>query len=349
MLKDAAAWRAVVNRDERLDGSFVYAVASTGVFCRPSCPSRRPSRKHVRFFSSADDAEQHGFRACLRCAPRSAYSTQAQRVQLARQCLDSHFDERFTLKQLAQKVGMGASHLQRSFKRQMGMTPKEYAHTLRLKRLKTELKKGESVTTAIYEAGYGSSSRVYEHSNARLGMTPSAYRRGGDGMSIRFAVAQSPLGRLLVGTTERGVCSVMLGSTAASLEAELRREYPKASIERAKEGLNPTARALVRYAVGTTKRLNLPIDVQATAFQWKVWRALQAIPYGRTCSYAQVAAAIGAPTAVRAVARACASNRVALLIPCHRVVRSDGQFGGYRWGAQRKRKLLEQERQRVKP
>jgi AraC family transcriptional regulator, regulatory protein of adaptative response / methylated-DNA-[protein]-cysteine methyltransferase len=338
------AWTAVETRDSRLDGRFVYAVSSTGIYCRPSCPSRRPRRQGVSFFSGADEAEQAGYRACRRCRPRAAGPTDPERsVERARAWLEAHLDEPVTLAELGEAVGLSPWYLQRTFKRLTGLTPKEYASARRLERLKTQLKKGDDVTTATYEAGYGSGSRVYEQSDARLGMTPATYRRGGEGATIRYRIADSPLGRMLVGATDRGVCSVTFGASDAELEAGLRKEYPNANLERGDDQqLEGWTSAIIHHLAGDP-RLVLPLDVRATAFQWRVWKALQEIPRGETRSYGDIAASLGKPSAARAVARACASNRVALAIPCHRVIRGDGDSGGYRWGEERKRRILELE------
>lgn len=340
------AWAAVEARDSRLDGRFVYAVASTGIYCRPSCPSRRPKRQGVSFFSTPDEAEGAGYRSCRRCRPRSAGPTDPERaVERARTWLDAHLDEPVTLAGLGEAVGLSPWYLQRTFKRLTGLTPKEYASARRLETLKSHLKKGDDVTTATYEAGYGSGSRVYEQSDARLGMTPATYRQGGKGTTIRYRLADSPLGRMLVAATDRGVCAVTFGSSDVDLETALRKEYPNAEIGRADDALDTWTAEILRHLEGESPRLALPLDVQATAFQWRVWKALQEIPRGETRSYGEVAAALGRPGSARAVARACASNRVALAVPCHRVVRGDGDAGGYRWGEERKRRLLEMERQ----
>lgn len=342
-----SAWAAVEARDSRFDGRFVYAVASTGIYCRPSCPSRRPNPRKVAFFSTADEAEGAGYRACRRCRPRSAGPTDPERaVERARAWVDAHLDEPVTLAGLGEAVGLSPWYLQRTFKRLTGLTPKEYASARRLERLKSHLKKGDDVTTATYEAGYGSGSRVYEQSDARLGMTPATYRRGGQGAAIRYLVTDSPLGRMLVAATDRGVCAVTFGSSDAELAAGLGREYPNAEIREAGDAtLESWTEAILHHLEGEDPRLSLPLDLRATAFQWRVWRALQEIPRGETRSYGEVAASLGRPGAARAVARACASNRVALAVPCHRVVRGDGDAGGYRWGEDRKRRLLEMERQ----
>jgi AraC family transcriptional regulator, regulatory protein of adaptative response / methylated-DNA-[protein]-cysteine methyltransferase len=339
------AWNAVEGRDSRFDGRFVYAVSSTGIYCRPSCPSRRPNRRSVSFFGGPEDAERAGYRACRRCRPKAAGPTDPERsVERARAWLDAHLDEPVTLAELGEAVGLSPWYLQRTFKRLTGLTPKEYASARRLERLKTQLKKGDDVTTATYEAGYGSGSRVYEQSDARLGMTPATYRRGGQGTTIRYRLADSPLGRMLVGATDRGVCSVTFGSSDAELESALQKEYPNARIERGDDRkLEEWTSAIVHHLEGDDPRLVLPLDVRATAFQWRVWKALQEIPRGETRSYGEIAASLGKPSAARAVARACASNRVALAVPCHRAIRGDGDTGGYRWGEERKRRLLELE------
>ena len=348
MIEEQTAWTAVMARDARMDGQFVYAVASTGVYCRPSCPSRRPRREGVRFFPGPTEAEGAGFRACRRCRPRSAKSEEARLVERVSAYLEEHLDEPVTLEELGREVGMSPWHLQRTFKRLTGVSPRELARARRLDKLKERLQQGDDVTTATYEAGFGSGSRVYEQSDARLGMTPATYRRGGPGMRIRYGTAPSPLGRLLVAMTDRGVCSVQLGDSDEELAAALRREYPRAEIECAgeeDEGLRRRLDEVVRHLEGASPDLRLPLDVQATAFQERVWKALREIPYGETRSYGEIAAALGRPGAARAVAQACASNRAALVIPCHRVVRGDGEPGGYRWGEERKQRILARERE----
>jgi AraC family transcriptional regulator of adaptative response/methylated-DNA-[protein]-cysteine methyltransferase len=340
------AWAAVAARDASWDGRIVYAVTSTGIYCRPSCASRRPRRERVSFFADVAAAEAAGYRACLRCSPRDAGAPPAERqVAAARDYLAAHLDETVTLEQLGREVGASPYHLQRTFKRLLGVTPKDYVLALRAERLKTRLREGDDVTTATYEAGYSTGSRLYEQSNARLGMTPGTFRRGGRGEHIRFAVAASPLGQLLVAATERGICAVRLGDDTPALADGLRRDYPQASLEPVEDG-DPLAEWVAAIVASLAAPdpgpalARLPLDVRATAFEWRVWRELQRIPRGATRSYGEVAAALGAPTAARAVARACAANRVALIVPCHRVVRADGDLGGYRWGVERKRRLL---------
>jgi AraC family transcriptional regulator of adaptative response/methylated-DNA-[protein]-cysteine methyltransferase len=348
-VSDDQAWAAVLGRDGRLDGRLFYGVSSTGVYCRPSCPSRRPRRGNAAFFTDPAEAERAGYRACLRCDPRGErVEAPPAPVGRARAYLDRRFDEPVTLDALGREVGMSPHHLQRSFKKAYGLTPKEYQDSMRLRRLKDRLRAGGSVTEAIHDAGYGSGSRVYERSDARLGMPPGAYRRGGRGMAIRFGIAATPLGRLLVAATERGVCAVALGDDDATLEAGLRAEYPKAAVEPSAGGLAEWLDAFVKYLAGEGELAAVPVDVRGTAFQQRVWDALRAIPSGEKRSYAQVAAMIGQPRATRAVARACAANHVALAIPCHRVVREGGGLGGYRWGVDRKYALLAREVRRPK-
>ncbi len=342
---DDARWKAVLGRDRHADGRFVYAVASTGIYCRPSCPSRRPRRDRVRFFDDADAAERGGFRACLRCHPRQA-AADPWVEKIRRACVYlANVDGHPSLARLAARVGGSPYHLQRNFKRIVGVSPREYAEACRLSKVKRRLRRGERVTGAMIDAGYGSSSRFYERAVPRLGMSPSAYRRGGAGMSIRYTVVDSALGRLLVAATGRGVCAVAMGASRAELERALAQEYPAATVVPDDGSLARWTKAILAHLAGRRPELELPLDVQATAFQWQVWQALASIPYGETRSYAQVAAAIGRPRAARAVARACATNPVALAIPCHRVVASTGGVGGYRWGVERKKKLLAHERE----
>lgn len=343
------AWRAVAARDASWDGRVFYAVSSTGVYCRPSCSARRPRRDRVTLFADAAAAEAAGFRACRRCRPRTTgVPPETTRLAAARAYLTAHLDETVTLARLGRAVGASPHHLQRTFKRHFGLTPKELVLALRAERLKERLRKGDDVTTATYEAGYGAGSRVYEQSNARLGMTPGTFRRGGRGAHIRFALAASPFGRLLVAATERGICAVRLGDNDEALAAGLAADYPQATLERLAAGdpLEGWVALLVASLQGSgaaEQLAGLPLDVRASAFTWRVWRELQRIPRGATRSYGEVAAALGAPTAARAVARACATNPVALVVPCHRVVRAGGRPAGYRWGAERQRRLLASE------
>jgi AraC family transcriptional regulator, regulatory protein of adaptative response / methylated-DNA-[protein]-cysteine methyltransferase len=340
-LDPAQAWAAVLDRDRRFDGQFVYGVRTTGVYCRPSCPSRRPAVANVVFFDDPSGAEQAGFRACKRCRPRSnrTLTGAVAAVRDAAAFIDAHPGERITLAGLARATGVSPFHLQRVFRRELGVTPREYQQARRLDRLRTQLRRGETVSRATYDAGFGSPSRVYEQA-ARLGMTPAVYRRGGKGLSVRFAIVPSPLGLLLVASTPRGVCKVSLGDSEEQLERSLRTEFPRANIDRDDGSLAELAGRVVAHIRGDSPAHDLPLDVRGTAFQQQVWRALLSIPYGETRSYAEVAAAIGQPTATRAVARACATNPVAVVIPCHRVIRADGSLGGYAGGVERKGRLL---------
>lgn len=347
---DEARWRAVLARDAAHDGRFVLAVKTTGIYCRPSCPARRPLRKNVLFFDGPDEAERAGFRACLRCGPRDATAPHPHEalVRRIRAYIDEHArDERITLGDLAREVGRSPFHLQRTFRARMGITPREYADTVRLGALKRGLKRKERVTMAMYEAGYGSSSRLYERAHGALGMTPGAYRAGARGVEIGYATAATPIGPMLVAATDRGVCSVRIGRGADATVAALREEFPEATIRRDERALGRWVRAIVRHLEGESPRLDVPLDVRATAFQERVWRALRAIPYGETRSYREIARVVGAPRAARAVGRACATNPVAVVVPCHRVVRGDGSLGGYAWGLGVKRRLLETERGRA--
>jgi AraC family transcriptional regulator of adaptative response/methylated-DNA-[protein]-cysteine methyltransferase len=342
---DEAQWQAVLRKDTRFDGQFVFAVSSTHIYCRPSCPSRRPHRERVSFFQLPAQAEQAGFRACRRCHPREARLVDPQ-VQLAQQVcrlIEDSDGEPVTLAALSEQLGVSSFHLQRTFKNIMGISPKDYAETWRVNKFKQGVRQGEALTSAIYDAGFGSSSRLYESAFAQLGMTPATYGKGGRGAVISYAIVESPLGRLLVATTTRGVCSVMLGDSDESLKTDLLKEFPAAEISYDEKLLRSSAKAIVEHLKNKSPHINLPLDIRSTAFQRQVWEQLRAIPYGETHSYSEVAKAIGQQKAVRAVARACATNPVALVIPCHRVIREDKSLGGYRWGLERKKKLLERE------
>ena len=351
MMHEDHYWQAVQARDSRSNGMFVYAVRSTGIYCNPSCPSRRPKREQVIFFLQPDAAEQAGFRPCRRCRPRdtAGQDPHTELVQQICRYIETHLESPLTLADLSSEVNMSPYHLQRVFKRVMGITPRQYAEACRLGQLKAQLKEGESVTKALYEAGYNSSSRLYERVPAQLGMTPTAYRRGGQGKRIDYTIVDSLQGRLLVAATERGVCAICLGDSDAALESTLLTEYPAAEIHRDGTHLSEWVDTLLSHLNGQQPHLDLPLDVQATAFQWRVWEELRNIPYGSTRSYREVAKAIGQPNAARAVANACATNPVAIAIPCHRVVRENGDSGGYRWGTERKRRILAQESQSTNP
>jgi AraC family transcriptional regulator of adaptative response/methylated-DNA-[protein]-cysteine methyltransferase len=350
-MNEAVAWESVLHRDSSADDRFLYAVTTTGIYCRPSCPSRRPKRNNVAFFSSVEAAERAGFRACQRCRPDRAKSSLNTAVQRARNYIDAHIadlgEERITLQLLGEEAGLSPYHLQRKFKEVLGLTPAQYIRARKSERLKGELKRGETVSRATFGAGYGSSSRVYGTADAQLGMTPATYRRGGAGAHIDYVLTKTSLGTLLVAATERGVCAVTLGDDVTSLEEALAREYPAATRTRVADPSSALGTWVAQIAAavdGERSRADVPIDVQASAFQWKVWRELQKIPFGETRSYGEIANAIGSSKAVRAVASACANNRVAIVVPCHRAVRLDGGLGGYRWGLERKQKLLENER-----
>ena len=339
-------WRAVLARDVRFDGVFVYAVRSTGVYCRPSCPSRRPRREQVIFFPLPEAADSAGFRPCRRCRPREVAARDPRVEAVRRLCgyIEANLEGPLTLTAFSAQVGISPYHLQRTFKRILGITPRQYADARRMGLFKARLREGQSVTAALYEAGYGSSSRLYERARAELGMTPATYGKGGRGMRIGYTIVPCPLDRLLVAATARGVCAVSLGDSDAALAAALSAEYPEADIRLDRDGLRPWVGAILDQLRDRQPHLDLPLDVQASAFRRQVWEELRRIPYGRTRSYGEVARALDRPKAARAVARACATNPVALVVPCHRAVRADGQLGGYRWGLKRKRALLEREK-----
>ena len=339
-------WQAVLDRDARFDGAFVYAVRSTGIYCRPTCPSRRPGRRQVAFYAEPAAAEEAGFRACRRCAPggQSPQNRQAEAVRRACAAIAAASEGPPTLAALGRAVGMSPHHLQRTFKRIMGVSPRQYADARRLGRLKSSLRKGEDIAGALYGAGYGSSSRLYEQAPGQLGMTPATYRKGGAGATMRYAIVDSALGRMLVAATERGLSFVGLGEADGELEEELREEFPAATVARDDGALGDLVGPLVARLTGQAGTLDLPLDVQATAFQRRVWEALRAIPLGEVRTYREVAESLGQPGASRAVGNACAHNPVPLVVPCHRVVRGDGGLGGYRWGPGRKEALLARER-----
>jgi len=338
-------WTAVLSKDRSFDGQFVFAVSSTHIYCRPSCPSRRPKRENVSFFALPAAAENAGFRACLRCHPGDVQTKDPQVEMVQRVCrlIENSEDEPVTLDSLSEQVGVSSFHLQRTFKSIMGMSPSDYAETRRVNKFKQGVQAGEKVTTAIYDAGFGSSSRLYELASSQLGMTPATYGKGGRGTVIRYAIADSSLGRLLVASTDKGVCSVRLGDSDDALTTELKHEFSAAEILLDESRLRQALTAVLDHLNDRTPRIDLPLDIRATAFQRQVWEQLQKIPAGETYSYSQVAKGIGQEKAVRAVARACATNPVALVIPCHRVIREDKSLGGYRWGLDRKKKLLERE------
>ncbi len=344
-LDEEQCWSAVMARNAQADGTFVFAVRSTGIYCRPSCPARRPHREQVAFFRLPEAAEAAGFRSCRRCHPHQANVPSPQAVLIEQVCrhIETHLDAPLHLSDLSQQFHLSPYHLQRTFKRIKGVSPRQYAESCRLEQFKARLHEGEAITSALYNAGYQSSSSVYARTPVQLGMTPTAYRQRGKGTRIGYAVVESPLGYVLVAATERGVAAVRFGDSEQALEADLVREYPEAELTRDDQGLRPWVTLFMQLLQGQPSPYSVPLDVQASAFQWRVWEALRTIPTGHTRSYREIAQAIGQPTAARAVARACAANPVAVFIPCHRVVRGNGQLGGYRWGMERKQKLLELE------
>jgi AraC family transcriptional regulator, regulatory protein of adaptative response / methylated-DNA-[protein]-cysteine methyltransferase len=344
MLEDEY-WQAVLARNFKYNSVFVYGVISTKIYCRPSCPARKPHRKNVRFFPNCETAEKSGFRACLRCYPNQI--TTEPHLELIKEICDAiaiQSDNLLKLEDLAQKFDFSLYHLQRTFKRIVGVTPHQYVEAQRLKRLKTNLKSGINVANALYEAGYNSSSNLYEKSATQLGMTPKKYQQAAKGINITYTIKISTLGYLLVGMTEKGICSVKLGDNIEELEHLLYREFQQANIHRNDSEYRDWVQAILNFIAGNEPHLDLPLDIRGTAFQIQVWQALQKIPYGETRSYKEIASEIGIPNAVRAVGTACGANPVALIVPCHRVLRSDGSLGGYEWGLERKKKLLEIER-----
>lgn len=340
---NSSYYDALVQRDPAFDGVFVYAVITTGVYCRPTCKSRRPLETNVRFFAGTPAARAAGFRACKRCRPDERDGAQPAWIVQACRMLEAS-DEAPTLDQLAARIGLSRAHLQRSFTRAVGVSPKRYAATVRERRLRAALRAGATVSAATYESGFGSSSRVYESAPAAIGMTPARYRNGARGTTLAYALVRSALGPVLVAATGRGIAHVALGDDEAALERGLRASFPLAVLERADDRLESATSALVRYLANDGPWPQLPLDVRATAFQARVWEALTRIAPGTTTTYGELARALGDPRAVRAVARACASHPVALLIPCHRVIAKNGDLTGYRWGIERKHRILELER-----
>ncbi len=342
---DESRWQAVVDRDERADGAFFFAVRTTGVFCRPSCASRAPRRENVEFFPTTDSAEQAGYRACKRCQPTSLPRELAI-VERACKVLDADPQQRMTLAQLSDAVHVSPFHLQRLFSRIVGISPRQYQAAQRAGVLRDALQRGRDVTRATHDAGFGSPSRMYEAVPAELGMTPSAYKRQGAGLTVRYATAATPLGAVLIAATDKGVCKIAFGDDAPTLVDQLAADFAQAERVEDAAKLEPFIAQIRAYLQGTRERFDLPLDIGATAFQRRVWDALRRIRYGQTRSYTEIAESLGAPRAVRAVANACASNPVALAIPCHRVIGKDGAIAGYRWGTPRKETLLETERAR---
>ncbi len=338
---DDARWNAIERRDPAADGAFYYSVMTTGVYCRPSCPSRLARRDHVAFHASWEEAQAAGFRPCKRCRPNELPLAQRQAAAVAKACrLIETAEEIPSLEALARGAGMSRFHFHRVFKAVTGLTPKAYADAQRVRRLRQELVQCETVTEAIYGAGFNSNGRFYAASDQMLGMTPTAYRAGGTNTDIRFAVGECSLGSILVASSDRGVCAILLGDDPDALVRDLQDRFPKARLLGADKGFEQRVATVVGFVEAPDQRLDLPLDLRGTAFQQRVWQALREIPCGSTASYAEIAARIGRPKAVRAVAQACASNRLAVVVPCHRVVRTDGALSGYRWGVERKRELL---------
>ena len=349
-MSDTRRWEAILRRDAAKDGEFCFGVRTTGVYCRPSCPSRHPRRENVQFFAASAEAERAGFRACRRCAPDTGRAGDAVTRRIHEICaeIEAQREGALDLAALAKRAALSPFHFQRRFKAVVGVTPKQYVNAVRLRTLRSQLRSAKDVTTAVYDAGFGSSSRVYEQADTRLGMTPRQYRSGGRGVPISYATFQSPVGLVMVGATDRGLCFVQFGADESSLLASLKREYPESRIAPMQEPHHPDferwVASLNRHLAGTQPKIDLPLDVRHTAFQMRVWNYLQTSPYGEVRSYGEVAEAIAEPSAARAVARACATNVVAIAIPCHRVIRASGELGGYRWGLDRKRTLIDMER-----
>jgi AraC family transcriptional regulator of adaptative response/methylated-DNA-[protein]-cysteine methyltransferase len=345
MLDAEECWAVLERRDASADGKFFYGVRTTGVYCRPGCTSRLPLRRNTTFFETPAKAEAAGLRPCKRCRPTEESTASRHLAAIERACALLRTSETMPrLAQLAAAAGISRFHFHRVFKQITGATPRDYARTHRLGRLAEKLDAGQPVTAAIYASGFGSSSRAYETAPAGLGMTPGARRRGGTGETIRFVTVETALGWALVAATRRGVCMTALADERDGLVTALRQRFPAATLVAEDTGLKDWAEQIVGFITAPDHNLDLPLDIQGTAFQARVWRALQKIPLGKTASYTEIAAALGQPKAVRAVAQACAANKLALIVPCHRVIRSDGDLGGYRWGMERKRALLARER-----
>lgn len=341
---DDPRWAAVLARDTASDGAFFYAVRTTGVYCRPSCGARTPRPENVEFHRSPEAAEQAGFRPCRRCRPDLPPLAERQATVVADLCrLIDGAEAPPTLHQLAVHVGLSPHHLHRLFKAQTGLTPKAYAAARRAERLRAGLAQGATVTDAVYAAGYNASSRFYAQAEQMLGMTPKRYRAGGRQAAIRFAIGECSLGAILVAASERGLCAILLGDDPAALARDLQDRFPQATLLGGEAGFEAWVAQVVGLVEAPKVGLNLPLDIRGTAFQQRVWQALRDIPPGQTASYSEIARRLGQPKAVRAVAGACAANALAVAIPCHRVVRTDGSLSGYRWGVERKRALLERE------
>jgi AraC family transcriptional regulator, regulatory protein of adaptative response / methylated-DNA-[protein]-cysteine methyltransferase len=335
---------AVMSRDSEYDGVFVYGVKSTKIYCRPSCPSRRPNPENIVIFASSIKAEDAGYRSCLRCKPKESNRPNEAMVERITSFISGHIDEKISLSRLADEFNVSKHHLQRTFKSVLGITPRQYQEAKRLELFKSHIKNGHKVDDAMYGSGFGSRSRLYEKVPEKMGMTPTEYREGGTDVMIRFAVFDTTLTKILVARTVRGVCAVYLGEYESELTDQLHEEYPYADILQDEEALREVIEPLKMYFEGGNFNPRLPLDIHRTAFQWKVLKAIQEIPPGETRSYSELAESIGQPRAVRAVASACAKNPVAVMIPCHRVLRKNGGLGGYRWGVPLKKQLLEHEK-----
>lgn len=334
-----AQWQAIITRDTTADGQFFYGVKTTRIFCKPSCASRNPSRNNVVIFPTARIAEQAGYRPCKRCHPDDIHPHVRLVGEICRY-LEDNLDQSISLQQLGDIFAMSPFHLQRTFKEIAAITPQQYLEAMRLQHIREALGNGAAILEAIYDAGYASTSKLYSHANMILGMTPGQYQAGGPDIHILYTIVDCPIGKLMVAATERGLCSVQIGDNAQLLESSLMKSFPSAAIESDRVVLTGWVNEILAYLDSRQPDLALPLDIQATAFQRIVWQALQDIPYGETRTYAEIAQAIGRPSASRAVANAIGNNPVALVIPCHRIVRSDGQLGGYRWGIERKQYLL---------
>jgi AraC family transcriptional regulator of adaptative response/methylated-DNA-[protein]-cysteine methyltransferase len=336
-------WQAVQAKNSEFDGAFWFAVRTTGIFCRPSCSSRTPKRENVAFFANAADAERAGYRACLRCKPKNIDQPAPGVGLVARAFELLEKSETGTVDELSSALGVSSGHLQKTFKAVIGIAPKEVLDMLRIENFK-DIVKGSDVTTSLYESGFGSSRSLYEKAEERLGMTPAVYKKGGKGMTIEYTIVDSKLGKLMVAATAKGICAVSFGDAEEQLKSELSSEFPLAKIERGDSRLQQAVTAILKGLDGEKAILSLPLDLRASAFQLRVWSELRKIPYGETRSYGQIAEKLGNPKAVRAVARACATNPVAVVTPCHRVIASSGKLSGYRWGIERKEKLLNNEK-----